>query len=255
MNSKKQQRRFLRKTARNLAALALPQDSRVAVVKAATPPLKGTSSRRARELARIARDLDQHKSLLAYGKFESWATSTYSQFPIQVLRYLRKSYRVFGKDLQLMFERYGQKKVFLLLGLDDPWSPVEHGLKQRTGGTAQVEELSVKQLRNLLRGMIRRSGCTGRSSSRATLGGLSILYERLSTLWPRVRNASIPSVAGPNEADARRRLERFRNMLEELLGKIEQALVSVISSGQEGLRTEKADGSTGRTAKTSSFLD
>jgi len=249
-----------KKLSRNLAKkpttprTAKPSRSRVAARDTASgskshrgaTPARSVSNR-AKELARIARDLDQHKSVLAYGEFEKWALNTYKAFPIQVLRYLRKAHRTFGKDLERLFDRYGQKKVFLLLGLDDPWAPVRQGVTlPGLKGLSALDTLSVKQLREAVRDQI-RTVTPGRQDNRAPtlLGGLSTVYDRLSNIWPRLRNAPVITVAGARGNGTRQRLERFRTMLEEVLGKIDQVLEPV-----HGTRAAAQAGRTGRVTAT-----
>ena len=176
------------------------------------------SGSRARDLAGIARTLDERKRDLAYGEFERWALKAYPQYPIQVLRYLRKAHRIFGKDLPRLLERFGQKKVFLLVGLDDPWAPIQDGISPGDSGEkTPLEQFSVSQLREVIR---RQNGMESRG--RNGWGSIDSTLGRIATLWPRVQKAS-PHATLRRES-ARRQFDRFRALLREALGQLDAVL-------------------------------
>lgn len=172
------------------------------------------TGRRARELAEIARSLDEKKSSLPYGEFEKWALKAFPKYPIQVLRYLRKAHRVFGKELGRLLERHGQKKVFLLVGLEDPWAPLKDGISS-DGGREKLplERFSVSQLRKAIRMRVQTE-----SQGRNGWGALGAALERVTTAWPRVQKQS------PGRDGARRQLESFRGLLAEALGHLDLVL-------------------------------
>lgn len=174
--------------------------------------------RRARELAEIARTLDEKKGALPYGEFERWALKAFPKYPIQVLRYLRKAHRVFGKDLSRLLERHGQKKVFLLVGLEDPWAPLRDGIP--TDGSREalpLERFSVSQLRRAIRVKIQRE-----SQGRDGWGALGTAIERVTSLWPRVQKQ--PPAAAMRRDGARKQLEKFRGLLADVLGQLDLVL-------------------------------
>lgn len=180
-------------------------------------PSRGTA-RRARELADTARTLDERKSALPYGEFEKWALKAFPKYPIQVLRYLRKAHRVFGKDLARLLERLGQKKVFLLVGLDDPWEPLKDGISQPGARErTPLERLSVSQLRHLIR--VRNNT---ESAGRDGWGTLGTTVARITTLWPRVQKQA-PAVSLRRDT-ARKQLERLRALLSEAIGEVDTVL-------------------------------
>lgn len=176
------------------------------------------TSRRARELAEIARSLDEKKGTLPYGEFEKWALKTFPKYPIQVLRYLRKAHRVFGKELGRLLERHGQKKVFLLVGLEDPWTPLKDGISEGAGRERQpLEKYSVSQLRRVIRTKLQME-----SQGKDGWGQLGETLDRVSTLWPRVQRQA-PTAVLKREA-ARKQLERFRGLLADALSHLDQVL-------------------------------
>jgi hypothetical protein len=181
---------------------------------------------RARELAAVARDLDQHKSDLPYGAFEKWALKTHPAFPIQVMRYLRKAQGIFGGDLERLLERYGQKKVFLLLGLSDPWSAVREGIPHRAGrDRVPLKDLSVKQLRSAIQLIVRAGkGRSGERQQDTVWGNLSTSIERLGAIWPSLKESRLGSGGRSGPSYVRQRLKKFRSALEDTLGKVNAVL-------------------------------
>jgi hypothetical protein len=188
-------------------------------------------TQRARELAEIARALDTKKKELAYGEFERWAVRTYPKYPIQVLRYLRKANRVFGRDLPRLLAQHGQKKVFLLVGLADPWEPLRDGVAAAGGARTPLSELSVSQLRARLR---ERGGVGG-----AAWGGVSLAIDRVSALWPRLKRVPL-ALALVKVPHARRQLERFRDVLRGMLGQVDEALATAARATGAPARARRA---------------
>jgi len=185
-------------------------------------------------LAAVARDLDLHKSDLPYGAFEKWALKTHPAFPIQVMRYLRKAHGIFGGDLERLLERYGQKKVFLLLGLSDPWSAVREGIPNR-GGRERVplKDLSVKELRSAIQVVLRSGkGRTGERRHDGVWGNLSTSIERLGAIWPSIKETRLGSSGRSGPGYVRQRLKKFRIALEDVLGKVNAVLETRGASGR-----------------------
>ena len=209
-----------------------------------------TSAQRARELATIGRTLDRGKNELAYGEFERWALDQFPAFPIQVLRYLRKAHRTFGKDLVRLLARYGQKKVFLLVGLENPWAPVHDGIPWGVNGSrVALEKLSVNQLRHAIRHQ------NGRAAPRVGdgWGNLSTTFTRINALWPRVQK--LPVGVALTRDGARRQLERFRTLLGEVVGHLD-ALLSKPGGGRaNGARRELRAARAPRPRREPGFLD
>ena len=194
--------------------------------KAKSSPVSRGASRRARELADVARTLDEKKGSLPYGEFEKWALKAFPRYPIQVLRYLRKAHRVFGRDLARLLERLGQKKVFLLVGLDDPWAPLKDGIPSGTSREKQpLEQFSVSQLRRAIRARTQTE-----SQAQPGWGTLGSALERISTLWPRVQKTAPASAL--RRDSARKQLERFRALLSEALTHLDQVLTSNVLPGK-----------------------
>lgn len=166
-------------------------------------------------MAAIARQLDERKKRLAHGEFEKWAVRAYPRYSIQVLRYLRKAHRVFGEELKPLLERHGQKKVFLLVGLDDPWGPVRDGI----AGTA-LTELSVRELRAAVRQARAGQAPHGRAGG---WSGVAIAIERWAAVWPRLKSMRLDVVV-ERTSGARQQLERFRATLREAVGHLDEVL-------------------------------
>jgi hypothetical protein len=171
---------------------------------------------RARRMAAIARELDERKKQLAYGEFERWAAKAHPEYPIQVLRYLRKAHRVFGRDLPRLLEKHGQKKVFLLLCLDDPWAPLREGIRAAGREGVPLTELSVTELRAAVRPLMARGGAGG-------WGGVAGAIAKWSSLWPRIKRAQLAIVV-ERASGARAELERFRAQLAEAVGHLDEVL-------------------------------
>lgn len=177
--------------------------------------LTETAGERARRMAAIARELDDRKKQLAYGEFERWAVKAHPQYPIQVLRYLRKAHRVFGRELARLLEKHGQKKIFLLLCLDDPWAPLREGIRAAGRDGVALGELSVTQLREAVRPLMAKGG--------AGWGGVAGAIEKWSALWPRIKRAQL-AVVIQRTSGARGELERFRAQLAEAVGHLDEVL-------------------------------
>lgn len=207
------------------------------------------AGKRARVLSDIARTLHERKSVLAYGEFEKWALRAFPRYPIQVLRYLRKAHRTFGKELPLLLERLGQKKVFLLVGLDDPWAPIRDGISHDGGHeNVPVEQLSVSQLRQLIS---TRNGTESRD--RDGWGPLGASMARIASLWSQVEKHPLASTL--RRDGARRQLERFRALLRDALAWLDHVLGAVAARGPAP-RSERASVKPApRTGRDPDFLD
>jgi hypothetical protein len=172
-------------------------------------------------MARMARLLDHGKARLPYGEFERWARARYPTHPIQVLRYLRKAHRVFGRDLARLLERHGQKKVFLLLGLPDPRAPLSEGIRiDGSGAPRALDAVTVGDLRRAVQTSVRRSG-----TSVAQWGVLRGALDRLQSVWPRLTAMPAALIASGAALGTRSRLVRLRSVLSDLMTRIDQILI------------------------------
>ncbi|MBI4860458.1 MAG: hypothetical protein HY815_09375 [Candidatus Riflebacteria bacterium] len=211
---------------------------------------------RAQELARIAKDLDNHKRELPYGEFEKWALTAHPQFPIQVLRGLRKAHCVFGEELARLFQQLGQKKVFLLLGLEDPWAPLKEGLQMADSkDQLPLDKMSVNQIREAIRTHGLYQHATGSRPGASVWGPLSTVYTRLSALWPKLKGTSADVLGTQIRPRHMKQLEKFHHLLADVIVKIEQVITpgKRPSAGKRSPRGKRGSARRG-SSRSSSFL-